>query len=170
VQDTALAFHPRARLANVSGALRDGVPGCDRLADSRGAAAVEFALLLPVLVTLVIGMSDYGALIYQSMQVSAAAHAGALYALRNGYSAGAIQTAVVGATTLTVTASPAPQLVKACVIGGAVVVTAGSTCPSGGAPGSYVIVNAQAAVTPIVAFTAFVMPSTLSSQAMIRIQ
>ncbi len=166
----ALACHPPTRRATLSAALRHGGAGFHGVAGSCGSAAVEFALLLPFLVTLVLGMSDYGALIYQSMQVSASAHAGALYALRNGYNAGAIQAAVVGATSLTVTASPAPQLVQACVTSGAVVVTAGSTCPSGGAPGSYVIVNAQAAVTPVVAFTAFAMPSTLSSRATIRIQ
>jgi Flp pilus assembly protein TadG len=99
----ALACHPPTRRATLSGALRDAGAA---VAESRGSAAVEFALLLPFLVTLVLGMSDYGALIYQSMQVAAAAHAGALYALRNGYSAGAIQTAVAGATNLTVTASP----------------------------------------------------------------
>jgi len=49
-----------------------GMPFGRCLADRCGAAGVEFALLLPVLVTLLIGMFDYGALAYQTMQVSAA--------------------------------------------------------------------------------------------------
>ena len=140
------------------------------LADRRGSSGVEFALLLPVAVLLLIGAVDYGTLTYQTMEVSAAAHAGAEYALRNGWNASAVQTAVTGATTLTVTATPAPQLSKACVTGGVVVVTAGSTCASGGPPGNYVVVNAQASFSPLIAWSSLIMPTTISSQATIRIQ
>lgn len=140
------------------------------LADRDGAAGVEFALLLPMLVVLLIGTVDLGGLAYQSMQVSAAAHAGAQYAIRNGWSATAVADAVTNATSLPVTASPAPQLVKACVSGGAVVVTSSSTCSGGAAAGSYIQVNAQAAITPIIVWSSFAMPSSVSAQAMVRIQ
>jgi Flp pilus assembly protein TadG len=139
------------------------------IADRGGAASVEFALLLPLLVTLVVGIIDYAQLAYQSMEVAAAAQAGADYALHNGYNASGIQGAVTAATGLTVTATPAPQLATACVSGGAIVATAASTCASGGAPGSYVTVAAQATFTPILAWASFGMPSTLSAQAMVRI-
>jgi Flp pilus assembly protein TadG len=135
-----------------------------------GAAGVEFALLLPTLVILLIGALDVGTLTFQEMQVTAAAHAGAQYALRNGWNQTGIQNAVVNATSLTVTASPAPQLLKACIVGGVVTTVAGATCSGGGSPGNYVQVNAQAAVSPLIVWSAIVMPSTLSAQAMIRIQ
>jgi Flp pilus assembly protein TadG len=139
------------------------------VADLGGAASVEFALLLPLLVTLVVGMIDYAQLAYQSMEVAAAAHAGADYALHYGYNSSAIAGAVTAATGLTVSATPAPAQTTACVTGGAIVATVATTCASGGAPGSYVTVDAQATFTPILAWASFGMPSTLSARAMVRI-
>jgi hypothetical protein len=105
------------------------------------------------------------------MQVSAAAHAGADYALHNGWNAINVEGAVTGATTLPqVSATPAPQLTSACIVSGAVVAATGATCAGGGTPGSYVVVNAQAPFTPLVSWAAFAMPSTISAQATVRIQ
>lgn len=140
------------------------------LAHRGGASGVEFALLLPALIVLMIGAVDVGTLTFQEMEVTAAAHAGAQYALRYGWNQTAIQTAVTGATPLTVTATPAPQLLKACVTGGVVTTVSGSTCSGGGSPGNYVQVNAQAAVSPLIVWSAIAMPSSLSAQAMVRIQ
>ena len=136
-----------------------------------GAAGVEFALLLPVLVLLLMGMFDYGALAFQTMQVAAAAHAGADYALHNGWNLTAVQNAVTGATTLpSVSATPTPALSKGCITSGALVITTGSTCPSGGTPGSFAVVNAQAPFSPLVAWSALALPSTITAQAVVRIQ
>ncbi len=141
------------------------------LTDRRGTSGTEFALLMPILTVLLMGIFDYGSLAYDSMQVSAAAHAGADYALHNGWSATGVQTAVTGATTLPqVSATPAPQLTAACIVSGAVVATTGSTCAGGGTPGSYVVVNAQAPFTPLLSWAAFALPSTISAQATVRIQ
>lgn len=49
--------------------------------DRRGAAAVEFAILLPFLVLLAIGVYEYGAYAEMRGQLSAAARSGAQYAL-----------------------------------------------------------------------------------------
>jgi len=140
-------------------------------ADRRGAAGVEFALLMPVLTLLLMGMFDYGQLAYQTMQVSAAAHAGADYALHNGWNLTAVQSAVTNATTLaSVAASPAPTLSKACIVGGALVITTGSSCTSGATPGSYAIIHAQAPFSPLVTWSALSLPTTISAQAAVRIQ
>ena len=147
-------------------------PASAGLARARsGAAGVEFALLLPVLVLLLMGMFDYGALAFQTMQVAAAANAGADYALHHGWNSTAVQNAVTGATTLpSVSASPAPALSQGCISHGALVITTGSTCSSGGTPGSYVVVNAQAPFSPLVAWSALALPSTITAQAVVRIQ
>jgi hypothetical protein len=124
-----------------------------------------------MLTVLLMGIFDYGSLAYDSMQVSAAAHAGADYALHNGWNAINVEGAVTGATTLPqVSATPAPQLTSACIVSGAVVAATGATCAGGGTPGSYVVVNAQAPFTPLVSWAAFAMPSTISAQATVRIQ
>lgn len=140
------------------------------LRDRGGAAGVEFALLLPALVLLLIGAVDVGTLTYQEMQVNAAAHAGAQYALLKGWDQSGIQTAVTGATSLSVAATPTPQLLKACIVGGVVSTVSGSTCSGGGSPGQYVQINAQATVSPVIVWSSIVTPTTLSAQAMVRIQ
>ena len=144
-----------------------------RLARNRtGVAAVEFALCLPFLMMILMGIFDFGGLAYTYMQVNAAAHAGA----QQVYFAAAcnttnISTAVTRAVSATVTASPAPSCGnKECVTSNALVTTTGSTCPSGDSPGYYAIVNASAAVTPIAPWSSFVLPSTLTAKAVIRYQ
>ena len=163
------------RLARHTGITPDPITGggvrlTSFLTDRRGSAGTEFALLAPVLVLLLIGVFDYSSLAYDSMQVSSAAHAGANYALHNGWNANAVQTAVTSATTLSVSATPAPQLSNACVSGNVIVVTQSASCASGGVPGSYVIVNAQAAFSPLFVWSGLVMPSTITAQATVRIQ
>jgi Flp pilus assembly protein TadG len=141
------------------------------LTNRDGAAGVEFALMLPTMVLFVIGIVDVGALTYEQTEVSAAAHAGAQYAIRNGGgSLTNIASAVTGATSFTVLATPAPQQVKACVSGNSLVVTAGTTCAGGGTPGTYIQVNAQATYTPLISFGTLSMPTALSAQAMVRTQ
>jgi Flp pilus assembly protein TadG len=141
------------------------------LADRSAAAGVEFALMLPPLVLFLIGIVDVGSLAYQQTEVSAAAHAGALYAIRNGGSSLTnIASAVTSATPLTIQATPAPQLVTACVSGGSLVATTATTCAGGGTPGAYIQVNAQATFTPLVAWSGLSLPSTLTAQAMVRTQ
>jgi len=135
-----------------------------------GAAGVEFALLLPTLSLLLMGVFDYGALAYQTMQVAAAAHAGADYALRNGWNQTGVQNAVTGATALTVSASPAPALSKGCISNNALVITTSATCSSGLASGSYVVVNARSPFSPLLAWSGLSFPSTITAQAVVRIQ
>lgn len=57
-------------------------PGKER----RGAAAVEFAIVLPVLVTVLLGVTDFGRVSYTSISLANAARAGAAYASMNPYS------------------------------------------------------------------------------------
>lgn len=48
----------------------------------RGAAFIEFALVLPVLMLLLIGLVEYGRYTYFAIEIGNAAHAGALYGSR----------------------------------------------------------------------------------------
>ncbi len=63
--------------------------------NSSGAAAVEFALIAPVLGGLLLPMVDFGMGAYEKMRVENAAEAGAQYALANpsNYSASSITSA-----------------------------------------------------------------------------
>ena len=53
------------------------------LVDNRGAIAVEFALVVPVLAILLVGMLDFGQMINRKMQISTLANIGAEYATQN---------------------------------------------------------------------------------------
>jgi Flp pilus assembly protein TadG len=79
----------------------------------RGAAAVEFALVLPILLMLIGGTIDFGRLYYQQIQLSNAARDGVrLASMGSTYSTSAVQAQVVlaakplpvGTANVTVTA------------------------------------------------------------------
>ncbi|HEV2551365.1 MAG TPA: TadE family protein [Stellaceae bacterium] len=63
-----------------------------------GNAAVEFAIIAPVLVGLLVPVADYGLYIYDQMQLNLAAQAGMEYAARNGWAPAGIQQAAVNAS------------------------------------------------------------------------
>src|SRR5262245_48597219 len=81
----------------------------------QGASAVEFAILAPILVFLLVCTLDLGLGFHSKMQVQNAAQAGAQYAIVNGFNATAISSAVTATTTLAgITASPAPSQFCGC--------------------------------------------------------
>ena len=145
------------------------------LPSQRGNAAIEFALLGPLLLILLTGVVEIGMAGYQAMQVQAAVEAGALYAAQNG--AGnlpAISQAVVNATGTTgITASPAPVVFCGCPTTAGVVSqnsNCATACSSGAAPGQYVQVNAALAHQTIMPFLTLPLPATLTASSTIRIQ
>ena len=61
--------------------------GAAFLGDRSGVAAVEFALIAPTLILVLVGLIDVGGMIYTRFQLDAAVNAGANYAMVNGSSA-----------------------------------------------------------------------------------
>ncbi|MCH7929955.1 MAG: pilus assembly protein [Proteobacteria bacterium] len=57
--------------------------GVAALKSARGAAVIEFALLAPIVLLMVVGAIDFGTFIYQKMQLQSAARAGAQYAIQS---------------------------------------------------------------------------------------
>jgi len=79
------------RLGRLAGVLR-------RLRHARGGnAAVEFALMSPFLLGLMVPLADVGAYIYKYMQIQLAAQAGGEYAARHGWDPTGIQNAIIAA-------------------------------------------------------------------------
>ena len=138
----------------------------------RGASAVEFVLVLPILALLLFGAVDVSGLAWAKMQVGAAARAGASYALTNGFDVAGINAAVASATNLTVTAGT-PTETFGCpnIASGITPVANNSTpCPGGGAtPGSYVTVAAAADYSPIFGWPGLPNSIALSAEAQVRI-
>lgn len=146
--------------------LRD-LPG-----DRRGSLAVELALLAPVLLLILAGLVDTSRLVIQSMQVRAAAQAGADYALARQYDAAAIQAAVRDATPLDVSGSPAPTQTWGCVGPDRAIAASQprGTCPSGRTAGEFVTVRAQAAFRPLMPWPEIALPAELRAEAMVRVR
>jgi Flp pilus assembly protein TadG len=137
-----------------------------------GVSAIEFAFVAGILSILLLGVCDFGLGFWEQMQVANAARAGAEFAVKNGYDAANIQTAVTNATNLTgIQASPAPSSSCGCpdVRTGVTAATCGSTCADGSTAGTYVTVNAQVSYSTLFAWPGISNPMTLASSAMVRV-
>lgn len=93
---------------------------------NRGVAAIEFALIVPVLLILMLGLTDYGLAMFTKMELTGAVRAGAQLALSDKDDIPKIVQAVVDATNnaagITVTA------VETCKCDDETTVTCGDTC------------------------------------------
>ena len=147
-------------------------------ATSRGVAAVELGLLLPLVTGLIVPLVDLGMGAYTQMQLVDAAQAGADYAARTaayGFVASNVQSAATGATVLTGVTATASQ-VCGCVSGTTISTFAGTTppcaqtCGSGG-PGLFVTVSTNANYTPLFPYPVLTTNGyvTLAAQAVVRI-
>jgi uncharacterized membrane protein len=144
---------------------------CSFRRNRRGTAALEFGLMVPVLLALVTGATEIGMAAFESMQVQNAAEAGALYASQHQTDAAGIQNAVLTATgTAGITASPAP--VGFCGCPGAGGVTAGdctTLCPGGDAQGKYVRVSAAMTHSKILSLPGLPNPLVLTGVSTLRV-
>lgn len=137
-----------------------------------GSAAVEAAIVLPVLLLLLTGLFDLGFAGWESMQVQSAADAGAEYATRNPWNVAQISNAVTSATAGSgITANPAPSQFCACPTGGTLVnISCASKCPNGDTASLYALVSAQKTHFSVLHYPGLPQPMTLSGQAITRLQ
>jgi Flp pilus assembly protein TadG len=132
------------------------IGGALKLARCRaGAAAVEMALIGPVLALVLLGMIDFGMAIYYNMQVQSAAQAGAQYAIQHAasaFNASAVQSAVTKATTLSGLTAGTPATFCGCATGNTIAQCVSGSCASG-TLGTYVTVTAQATYNTILPYS-----------------
>lgn len=154
--------------------------GRERLAVA-GVAAIELAMVSPLLTTGVLGAGELGISILRETQVKYAAQAGIEYAIAHGASptnpANAtyisnISNAILNATTyMSITATPAPSQFCGCASATGVTVAAcGSPCSSGFTAGTYVTCSAKALFSPIIPNPWQASTVTLAYQATARIK
>lgn len=139
----------------------------------RASAAVEFAIVGPLLLLLATGIYDYGTAMWQKMQVANAARVGAAYVTTTGWNAAAVTLAVQGATGLAgITASPAPTQACGCpdAARGIVAAACGSACASGDLASNYVTVHATKTYTFATPIPGRAGTATLRSTAVARVQ
>lgn len=97
----------------------------------RGAAAVEFALMVPVVVAGLTGVANYGLVIFEKIEMESAARAGAQMAIRDRENTSAIQQTTVDSTNLTITTSDVLVTNECRCADINTVVGCGSTCTDG---------------------------------------
>ena len=137
----------------------------------RGVAALEFALVVPFLLLMIVGIVDIGMGIYRKMQVQNAAQAGAQYAISHGYSP-SIADVVTNATTFPgIAATPAPGQFCGCPSNsGVATATCGSICVAGSTAGTYVVVSAMGTYNTIMSYPAIPGSFEMTAQATVRVQ
>jgi Flp pilus assembly protein TadG len=140
--------------------------------DVRGTAAIEFAVVAPVLLILVFGAAEIGYSAYQAMQVQDAVEAGALYVSKHGWNSSGITAAVVNATEVTgLTASPAPAQFCGCPGTTGIAATGcAATCSGGNASGQYVRINATLTRQSLIPNSGLPLPTTFSAQSIVRLR
>lgn len=154
--------HPRSSTAAALWSARDGI------------AALEFALVAPVLVLILAGAASFGVGLRMQMEVGNAARAGAAYASSHGFDQAQITAAAQSATALTSVTVTATQATASCTdpASGAIS-SAGKAkaCPATGAPpGTYVTVTTQMPYSFILPPPGMAKTTTLSGKAVARIQ
>jgi len=150
--------------------------GRERLAVA-GVAAIELAMVAPLIVTGVLGAGEVGFTIFRETQVQFAAQAGANYAIAHSlFNATGTSNAIVNATTYTaITATPAPSQFCGCPTATGVTVAGGAppctaTCSGGFTAGTYVQANSQAQFRPVIPNPWQPSTVTLAAQAIVRIK
>jgi Flp pilus assembly protein TadG len=135
---------------------------------TNGGAAIEFGIIFPIFLVLILGIVDYGAAIFQIMAVSNAAQIGANYAMLNGYNPTTIQNKVFQATGIP-TGNIAVTEMCGCPTGSGVTNTGCTpplpTCAGNQPPGAYVTVTITRPYSP----PAPGIPSPLKASSSIRV-
>lgn len=140
--------------------------------DASGVAAIEFGIMVPILVLMVVATADIGMGFYRKMQVEDAAQAGAAWAMKNGFDVNKISNAVSSATRApAISVSPVPLQFCGCAGGSSIsTVTCGSTCSGGALAGTYTTVSAQMTYNTILPYGFFPSSYNLNSQSTVRLQ
>jgi Flp pilus assembly protein TadG len=135
--------------------------------DQRGAALIEFAMLLPIMLLMLGGLVDGSRLLIQVMQLHAAAQAGVDWAQAKGWDRAGVEGAVRAATPLapTVTAS----LVTRCVSGRRITAAPGPICADGTSAGGYVAITVTDSFEPLMPWPEVITRRPLQASSLARL-
>jgi len=137
----------------------------DTLRSTRAAAAVEFAIFIPIISAFLLGIVNYGLATFDKMELTSAARAGAQWALLDSSSTTAIKQAVVDSTNLSLTTSDVTTS-TACECADGSSVTCGATCGDGSSNRYYLTISASVDHSLLLLGTSI----TLTSSATVRTQ
>jgi Flp pilus assembly protein TadG len=144
-------------------------------ADDRGAAAVEFAILAPLLLFLLGSLADLGLSLRCQGLLAGAVASGAQYAFNTGsaVSAASVKQMVQGSSTLTGMSATISGPALYCVTGSPaklVAAVVGQTCSDGTAPGTYLTISATYHYTQLLPTQSLFMSPNLTETASVRLR
>ncbi len=142
------------------------------LREGRGSAAIEFALVSPIFVILLVGVVELGFAGLSAMRVQDAAEAGALYAQVHGWDQAGIVSAVTHATGASaIGATPVPVTFCGCPgAGGIAPIACTDRCGDGSTPGQYITVSASVPRIAIMPQSFGALPDSFTAHSTVRIQ
>ena len=138
------------------------------LEQNDASSLLECAILLPVLVTLMLGSVDFGRAWYVNQEITAAAEAGALYGLQNPSDAGGMQAAALLAV------SDVPSLTAVAKYGAECSDGTGAVANVASVPGcstnsvEFVEVDTSAVYRPFLPFALMSSALTMNSKSRMR--
>lgn len=136
----------------------------------KGIAAVEFALLSPVLLLLIMGTADAGFSLIRKLQLQSAAQAGAQYAAIHGFSVSSVSGIITGTSSL-ILADPEPKQFCGCATAtGLTDVACSVTCANSQTAGTYVRISASSVYKPFFPYPFVGDAVDLMSQATLRLK
>jgi len=155
-----IAFILRRRLARARNIRRD----------NGGVAAVEFAIIVPILVGSMISIVDLGLGLYTQVQLANAAQAGAAYAIQKGYNAEAMTTVAQAATRLTDISVTSSQFCGCPSPGGMTTTSCTASCSDGLTAGTFAQVTVTKDYSTLLPYPGLPDSFHMSEQATARTQ
>jgi Flp pilus assembly protein TadG len=121
---------------------------------TEGLGAVELGFIAPVLLTLLLGIIDFGMAFWEQMQIANAADAGAQWGMANTYDSTSISTVAQSATNLGNSVNVSSTNPCGCASNSGVTSGYGtppncSACPDGTTAQSYIVVTTQICYTTL---------------------
>ena len=137
-----------------------------------GVAGVEFAILAPGLIMMMICTADIAFGIYYKMRVQNAAQFGSQYAVAHGFNAASITNALVSASNVPgLSVAPAPYQFCGCATSSGVdAIDCNVPCPNGASPGGYVTVSIQGTYNTFLPYPLLPRSYAFASQSTVRVQ
>lgn len=109
-----------------------------------GLGAVELGFIAPFLLTLLLGVVDFGMAYWQQMQIANAADAGAQWGMSNAYDETSIRSVAQSATNLATSVNVDPSNPCGCPSNtGITYYACNSTCPDNSTPKTYIVVTTR---------------------------
>ncbi|MBF0356877.1 MAG: pilus assembly protein [Alphaproteobacteria bacterium] len=135
---------------------------------TKGVATVEFALIIPLFLLMLMGLFDFGNFLYQRMELENAVNAGSKYAIRYTTDTVGIESVITSSTELTDFSSIASTKLCECSTNLGVSVSCSSTCV-GGFLNEFMTVTAVHNFTPLFnTFPSTILPATMTASRTVR--